>query len=325
MIEQMPRTVRTHHLLNVSAAEYLELRLDPAYGEYKAALEKQAITIPDEGTEVDAEGNEVRWRSVEMHFAENPVPPFMRGLVKKLLGDVDMLALEERNYTHRCSFEHPTTLQHQFPKALAEVLSVTSIEWVEPRSDTQCEFHTQHEVVARMLGMGGAIEQAVENGIHSGYAKMPELLDAFLRHRKQMPTTADGTTKVSVPAPEEAALPNPLLRFVDATRARLRVLLVCARPRKPPSEPPSGRVGETMRRLSVTVEDQPGVARVISMTTSEGDEPCVGRSRSRTVAVSICESPNGRRITVDERAAPAQPARADSRCMRCLTKCPCSA
>eukprot|EP00964_Phaeocystis_antarctica_P155680 scaffold124952_cov63-Phaeocystis_antarctica.AAC.2 len=45
----------------------------------------------------------------------------------------------------------------------------------------RCELHLQHQISCRVFGMGGAIEQAIENGVRDGYGRSAELLDAYLR------------------------------------------------------------------------------------------------------------------------------------------------
>jgi len=311
----MPRTVLTKHILNVSADEYMDLRLDAKFGEYKASLDKQAIIVPEQGMEMDAEGNELRWRSVELHFDENPVPPFLRGLVKSLMGEDLKLALEERNYIRRCSVDHPTTLKHRFPKALDEVLSVQSREWVVPIDDTQCAFHTQHTVTAKVFGMAGAIEAAIESGIKDGYDKGPKLLDAYLRHRdgKDMPPPAAEKT-ASTPSTSKPSVWAAMARWLDAVQESM--VMACACSRKPE------RVITESSKISVTVEDAPeALTRVIFMTMSDGDAPCVD-GRSRTISVSINDRPDGgRRITVDETDPWARPP--PSRCLRCLDSVGC--
>lgn len=310
----MPRTVTTRHVLPVSAAEYMELRLDPRFGQYKASLEKQELRVPKSGTETDDEGHEVRWRSVELHFEKNPVPPFLRGLVKSLMGEELKLALDERNFARRCSFDHPTTLTHRFPKAIDEILSVESMEWVDPISSTQCAFNTKHTVTATVFGMAGAIEQAIENGIREGYAKAPGQVEAYLRIRDGVKPSAPSP---AVPAAKPAAAPaGPLARWLG------QLNLSCVQPRKPTR---AAQLGPTTRRISVTVEDSPEeLERVISMTTSDTDgsdePPWVGGAaggRSRTISVNISGSPDRRRVTVDESYAPVRPRSAWCRWCRC--------
>ena len=318
----MPRTVKTRHLLPVSAAEYLELRNDPRFGQYKASLDKQEIRVPKSGTEMDDEGEEVRWRSVELHFEQNPVPPLLRGLVKSLMGEELKLALDERNFARRCSFDHPTTLTHRFPKALDEILSVESMEWVEPISSTQCAFHTKHAVAATVFGMAGAIEQAIESGIREGYAKAPGQVEAYMRIRDGgEPSAPPPAVHVAQPAAAATAA-GPLARWLG------QLNLSCVQLRKPRSR--AAQLGSTTRRISLTVEDSPEeLARIFSMTTSDGGgggggggPPWVGGSeggRSRTISVNISGSPDRRRVTVDESYAPARPRHAWCRCAQCLS------
>ena len=82
----MPRTVSTCHLLPVSVEEYLVIRSDPAYETYKADLAHQELHISKSRSAADDRADPTRWRSVEIHFRENPVPPFLRSLVNKLIG-----------------------------------------------------------------------------------------------------------------------------------------------------------------------------------------------------------------------------------------------
>ena len=82
----MPRTVSTCHLLPVSVEEYLVIRSDPAYEAYKADLAHQELHISKSRSAADDRADPTRWRSVEIHFRENPVPPFLRSLVNKLIG-----------------------------------------------------------------------------------------------------------------------------------------------------------------------------------------------------------------------------------------------
>ena len=83
---RMPRTVSTCHLLPVSVEEYLVIRSDPAYEAYKADLAHQELHISKSRSAADDRADPTRWRSVEIHFRENPVPPFLRSLVNKLIG-----------------------------------------------------------------------------------------------------------------------------------------------------------------------------------------------------------------------------------------------
>ena len=83
---RMPRTVSTCHLLPVSVEEYLVIRSDPAYETYKADLAHQELHISKSRSAADDRADPTRWRSVEIHFRENPVPPFLRSLVNKLIG-----------------------------------------------------------------------------------------------------------------------------------------------------------------------------------------------------------------------------------------------
>ena len=187
----------TCHPLSLSGTDYLLIRGDPAYEAYKADLVNQDLHI----TKGAHEGADpIRWRSVEIHFVENPVPPFLRSLVNKLIGKDIRLSLDEHAFATRSAFDPPTRLKQHLPKVIEEILSIESSEWVEIVSPTQyatvaaqyspahasscqltphatahcppadpparrCELHLQHQISCRVFGMGGAIEQAIENGV----------------------------------------------------------------------------------------------------------------------------------------------------------------
>ena len=182
--EGMPRTVTTCHLLPLSVEEYLLIRGDPAYEAYKADLVHQELHITKLRSGADEQADPTRWRSVEIHFRENPVPPFLRSLVNKLIGKEIRLSLDEHAFATHSAFDPPPPRRKQhLPKAIEEILSVESSEWLEVVSPTQCELHLQHQVSCRLFGTGGAIEQAVEKGVRDGYGRSAELLGAYLRER----------------------------------------------------------------------------------------------------------------------------------------------
>ena len=70
----------------------------------------------------------------------------------------------------------------------------------------RCELHLQHQISCRVFGMGGAIEQAVENGVRDSYGRSAELLDAYLRRgggdSREDAVLVDAT-------PDTAGSPNP--------------------------------------------------------------------------------------------------------------------
>ena len=82
----MPRTVTSCHVLPLSAEDYLLIRGDPTYEAYKADLVHQDLHITKLRSGADEQADPTRWRSVEVHFRENPVPPFLRSLVDTLVG-----------------------------------------------------------------------------------------------------------------------------------------------------------------------------------------------------------------------------------------------
>ena len=82
----MPRTVTSYHLLPISAEDYLLIRGEPTYEAYKADLVHQDLHITKLRSDQVERADPNRWRSVEIHFRENPVPPFLRSLVDKLVG-----------------------------------------------------------------------------------------------------------------------------------------------------------------------------------------------------------------------------------------------
>ena len=82
----MPRTVTSCHVLPLSAEDYLLIRGDPTYEAYKADLVHQDLHITKLRSGADERADPTRWRSVEVHFRENPVPPFLRSLVDNLVG-----------------------------------------------------------------------------------------------------------------------------------------------------------------------------------------------------------------------------------------------
>ena len=82
----MPRTVTSCHVLPLSAEDYLLIRGDPTYAAYKADLVHQDLHITKLRSGADERADPTRWRSVEVHFRENPVPPFLRSLVDTLVG-----------------------------------------------------------------------------------------------------------------------------------------------------------------------------------------------------------------------------------------------
>ena len=92
----MPRTVSTCHLLPVSVEEYLVIRSDPAYEAYKADLAHQELHISKSRSAADDRADPTRWRSVEIHFRENPVPAFLRSLVNTLIGKEIRRAMDGR-------------------------------------------------------------------------------------------------------------------------------------------------------------------------------------------------------------------------------------
>ena len=366
----MPRTVKTKHTINLPIEHFLELRFEPEYLQFKAAVANQEISVPRSAAGRDAEGNETIARSVEIQFLENPVPPFLRGLVDSLLGEELHVSLDEHAYTRRCSYDHPTQLVHHFPKAIDEILSIESKEWLLPVGATKCALHSEHAVACTLFGMGGSIESAVEKGIREGYGKTPQLVDQFLRQRDGAPSArAPPAALTPMPTPKAAtsaagsAEPST---FADAmlhpaaalARAMGGISLSCAAPRKPSRLPSSvgreasggrGRVGETTRRISVTVEealpnfgggggdDSSSVAtlaprrRMVSLVTSDETPSPSGRTprgggRPRTVSWNVSEDARGERTVsmsvVPERGSwPCAP-RLQS-CVRAVVGCAC--
>ena len=78
VLQSMPRTVTSCHVLPLSAEDYLLIRGDPTYEAYKADLVHQDLHITKLRSGADERADPTRWRSVEVHFRENPVPPFLR-------------------------------------------------------------------------------------------------------------------------------------------------------------------------------------------------------------------------------------------------------
>ena len=132
----MPRTVTTTHPVCLSAEEYLLIRDNPAYDAYRADLVSQDLHIKSRlGANNGADP--IRWRSVDIHFCENPVPPFLRCIVDALIGKELRLSLDEHAFATSSAFDPPTQLKQHLPKAINEILSVQSSEWVETTSPTQ--------------------------------------------------------------------------------------------------------------------------------------------------------------------------------------------
>ena len=239
----MPRTVTTCHLLPLSVGEYLLIRGDPAYEAYKADLVQQDLHITKLRSGADERPDPTRWRSVEIHFRENPVPPFLRSLVNRLVGKDIRMSLDEHAFATHSAFDPPPRRKQHLPKAIEEILSVESSEWIEMVSPTQCaaaaaqyppahastrricqctcwhvqrrtacpptcrcELHLQHQISCRVFGMGGAIEQAVENGVRDSYGRSAELLDAYLRRGGG---DSRGDAVLVEATPDTAGSPNP--------------------------------------------------------------------------------------------------------------------
>lgn len=308
----MPRTVKTKHTINLPIEQFLELRLDPEYLQFKAGVANQEISIPRSTTSTDAEGNGTIARSVEIQFLENPVPPFLRGLVDSLLGEELHLSLDEHAFARRCSYGRPTQLVHHFPKAIDEILSIESKEWLQPVSNTKCMLHTEHAVACTLFGMSSSIESAVEKGIREGYGKSPQLVDDFLRQRGGAPSAhAPTATLTPMPTPVAATSAADVapITFADAmlhpaaALARAMGGLSCAASRKPPRLPPvvcrsaSGgeeRACETTRRISVTVEEAPPTVGDGGGSNDDASSVAPRRRMVSLVTSDELPSPSGR-------------------------------
>ena len=148
----MPRTVVTCHHLSISAEEYFLIRDNPAYEACTSDLVNQNLHITKLRSGADEGANPTRWRSVEIHFKENPVPPFLRSLVNALIGKELRLSLDEHAFATCSAFDQPAQFNQHALKAIEEILSVESLEWVERVSPTRCATataqctrqHTQH-------------------------------------------------------------------------------------------------------------------------------------------------------------------------------------
>ena len=73
-----------------------------------------------------------------------------------------------------CGADCPMTFTTQ-PAVLAERISVTGRQWVEPgASEGTSRLFFQLSVSCRIKGVGGAVRKGIEDGTIAAYAELPE-------------------------------------------------------------------------------------------------------------------------------------------------------